>query len=89
METQVDYSTSIHTCGEMADIAINHAHRHADDLLTDVLPEPVALAVEAIVADLCDRRGIKHAWHEIDDDVQDEIRYVWGLIIEKCLTKSA
>jgi len=40
----------------------------------------VDLAVEAIVADICDRRGIKHAWLEIDLDVQDEIREPHGRV---------
>jgi hypothetical protein len=83
METTPKYSTGPRSCRELAGIAIDIAQKH-DDLLGDVLPSHIALAVEAIVVDLCDRRSIKHAWHEIDDDVQAEIKYVWGIIIENC-----
>jgi len=68
----------------MADIAIHHAEKYGTPL-EDVLPGPIALAVESIIQDLLDRRGLKHEWRQIDEDVQDEIGYVWGLIIEKCI----
>jgi hypothetical protein len=35
----------------------------------------------AIVADLMGRRGLKHAWQEIDQDVRDEIVQTWSEII--------
>ena len=83
METQHEYSTRSRPCGELAEIAIRMAEKYGTPL-EDVLPGPIALAVEAIIQDLNDRRGIKHAWREIDEDVRDEIKYVWGLIIEQC-----
>ena len=41
-------------------------------------------AVDAIVEDLNDRRGIKNEWRLIDDEIQDEIRSEWSLIIRRC-----
>jgi hypothetical protein len=43
-------------------------------------PSPEA-AVEAIVADLRGRRGLKWAWDVVDDDVRSEIKAVWAAII--------
>lgn len=37
-----------------------------------------AEAVDAIIADLSDRRGLRQAWESIDEDVRDEIRDEWG-----------
>lgn len=37
--------------------------------------------VDAILRDLQDRSGIKHAWDEIDADIQDEIRATWLQIV--------
>lgn len=34
-------------------------------------------AVETIVNDLSDRRGLRGAWDSIDDERQDEIMKVW------------
>lgn len=34
----------------------------------------------AILVNLCDRRGIRHALHDIDRDVMDEIRTTLGTI---------
>jgi len=39
--------------------------------------------VDAILFDLTDRRGIKNAWHDIDDDIQEEIKAKWAAIIAK------
>lgn len=39
------------------------------------------LAVEAIIADLSDRRGLGQEWEQIDEDIQDEIRDQWTLIV--------
>lgn len=46
-------------------------------------PDPAERAVAAIVRDLTDRRGIKWAWHEIDTDVQAEIRRRWAELIRR------
>lgn len=37
--------------------------------------------VDRIIADLCDRRGLKGEWALIDPDIQDEIRERWAAII--------
>jgi len=38
-------------------------------------------AVDAIILDLTDRRGLRQAWEEIDDDIQYEIKNKWRDII--------
>lgn len=38
--------------------------------------------VDAIIHDLRDRRGLKHEWYAIDEDVRDEIRNKWLKIVE-------
>ena len=38
----------------------------------------LASAVENIIKDLSDRRGLKHAWETIDADIQDEIKAEWA-----------
>ena len=42
-------------------------------------------AVNAIIDDLSDRRGLRHEWDNIDEDIQDEIRETWRGLIEKAL----
>ena len=39
------------------------------------------LAVEAIIADLSNRRDLDSVWESIDEDVQDEIRDLWTQIV--------
>jgi hypothetical protein len=52
--------------------------------MTD-LPQKAIKAVERIVSDLGDRRGLRQEWDEIDEDVQGEIMLVWvGIIVEEC-----
>lgn len=36
--------------------------------------------VEAIIDDLTGRRGLRHEWDNIDDDIQEEIRKAWRTI---------
>jgi hypothetical protein len=38
-------------------------------------------AVEAIIRDLSDRRGLRQEWEQIDDDIQEEIKETWAWII--------
>ena len=38
-------------------------------------------AVSKIISDLTDRRGLKHAWFDIDDDIQEQIKEKWVKII--------
>lgn len=40
-------------------------------------------AVEAIIRDLSDRRGLRHEWENIDDEIQAEIREAWRDCIRK------
>jgi len=41
----------------------------------------IELAVEAIIADLNDRRGLKQEWRQIEPDIQEEIAETWRLIL--------
>lgn len=47
------------------------------------------LIVKEIVKDISDRRGLKHEWEAIDEDIQNEIKSKWRQIIYKELTKDA
>ena len=49
----------------------------------------IILAVNEILQDLQDRRGLRQAWEEIDIDVQNEIRDEWAKIIFKNLSPDA
>jgi len=33
--------------------------------------------VDAIIKDLTDRRGLKHEWWQIEEDIQKEIKVEW------------
>lgn len=44
-----------------------------------------AAIVEAIVADLSDRRGLRHEWQAIDDDIREEIKATWIGIVGRHL----
>ena len=39
--------------------------------------------VDAIIMDLSDRRGLKHEWHHIDEEIKEEIKDAWIKIILK------
>lgn len=45
------------------------------------------MIVEAVLADLTDRRGIKQAWGEIDDDIKNEILIDLENIVQEILNK--
>lgn len=45
------------------------------------LEDCAAQIVGEIIADLSDRRGLKHEWNRIDDDVQQEIKESWTAIV--------
>lgn len=56
-------------------------------------PKPAAArAVDAIISDLTDRRGLKREWHGIDPDIQKQIRDRWRKLVEHeiraCLSES-
>lgn len=40
-------------------------------------------AVNEIVSDLNDRRGLRQEWEQIDDDIQNVIKETWKDIIKK------
>lgn len=42
-------------------------------------------AVTRIIDDLTDRRGLRHAWDGIDDDIRAEIESTWTMIIRTSL----
>lgn len=41
--------------------------------------------VDAIIKDLKDRRGLRHQWENIDEDVQRDIRDAWVGLATRCL----
>ncbi len=43
--------------------------------------------VERIVADLTDRKGLRHAWDMIDEDIQEEIVEGWQQMALEALTQ--
>jgi len=45
------------------------------------LPEKAIKAVNAIVEDITDRRGLGNEWEAIDEDTQGEIITAWVAII--------
>lgn len=42
-------------------------------------------AIKEIVFDIQDRRGLKHEWNNIDEDIQEEIKESWFNIIKDSL----
>lgn len=44
---------------------------------------PAELAVDAIIEDLSDRRGLRQEWEQIDRDIRKEIRAEWIKLVEK------
>jgi hypothetical protein len=55
--------------------------------MMDTAAESARRIVHALIKDLCDRRGLRQAWEQIDDDVQREIVKTWTQIATKCLTE--
>ena len=45
--------------------------------------EQAARIVDAIISDLTDRKGLRHEWDNIDEDIQDEIRSTWIKIVKQ------
>jgi predicted lipoprotein with Yx(FWY)xxD motif len=41
------------------------------------------MIVDDIVADFCDRRGLRQAWESIDEDIAEAILNEWKSIVEK------
>lgn len=46
------------------------------------------VAVDAILADLRDRRGLRQAWETLDDEIQDEIIETWREIVSAEIAKA-
>lgn len=42
------------------------------------LPQKIAAAIEK---DLCDRRGLRHEWEQIEDEILCDIRDEWARIV--------
>lgn len=42
--------------------------------------------VDRIIDDLNDRHALQETWENIDDDIQDEIRQEWEIIVEDTLS---
>lgn len=43
--------------------------------------DKVSLAVDSIIADLTDRRGLRQEWEQIDDNIKNDIIEVWESIM--------
>lgn len=43
----------------------------------------VKTAVKAIIRDLSSRKGLSSEWEQIDEDIREEIRYEWEIIVGK------
>lgn len=54
-----------------------------DEPEEEKMPDKIDRVVNAIIADIRDRRGLKNAWNSIDEDIQKEIREEWANIIRK------
>jgi hypothetical protein len=47
-----------------------------------IMKEKAQKAVDLIIGDLSDRRGLKHEWYQIDPEIQAEIKEEWvGLLL--------
>jgi len=47
----------------------------------DALTVKARAAVDKIIADLSDRRGLRQEWDQIDEQVRDEIKTAWRDIL--------
>lgn len=47
----------------------------------------VVRVVERIEADIADRRGLKHEWRAIDEDIRSEIKAEWAQIVAEQFVK--
>ena len=72
----------------MKDMTINESARHNIKNAKKYgkpTNDVVELAVLAIIYDLSDRRGLKHEWVHIDEDIQKEIKDIWIEIIKEAM----
>ena len=49
--------------------------------------EKAMKAVDKIVEDLTDRRGLRQEWENIDDEIQAEIKTAWAQAIDSVFTR--
>lgn len=54
----------------------------------DENPTMGQIAADAIIEDICDRRGLRQEWEDIDEEVQAEIRALWEQIVSDAATAS-
>lgn len=47
----------------------------------DDLEKRVCAAVDGVVRDILGRRGLRHEFESIDEDIQEEIKATWTRII--------
>lgn len=45
---------------------------------------PASKIVDAIIADLSDRCGLRQEWEQIDEDIKKQIRQMWIDIVCNC-----
>ena len=45
--------------------------------------EKATAAVNAIISDLCNRRGLRQAWEDIDEDIRQQILDKWVDLVER------
>lgn len=45
--------------------------------------EKARKAVDAIIYDLSDRRGLRQEWEGIDEDIREDIRAEWTRLVAK------
>lgn len=55
--------------------------------LKKVKVDPAGLAVESIFTDIFDRKGIKHTFSDLDEEIKNEIKALWKIIIMRCYSK--
>jgi hypothetical protein len=46
-------------------------------------------AVDKIIYDLSDRRGLRQEWDQIDDEIKCEIKAIWTKIIRRAKKKAS
>lgn len=68
----------------VANTILRAVHNH-QEIFGDVPKDVGKLAASAILDNLSDRRGIKHALADIDEDVMAELHTCMGDIINQCL----
>lgn len=55
--------------------------------MSELTADMASKIVESIVDDLTDRRGLRHEWDGIDEDIQKEIMETWATIVQASLDR--